>query len=72
MQTYQQFTSSTAEADAQAYCNSQTTLMALPPGGVTTAWATPIELADGSYVVPEYQHTTGVPWDKSWQLPTTD
>jgi len=69
MQTYQHFAGSTAEADAQTYCTAQTALMNLPPGGVTTAWAIPIALADGSYVVPEYVHTMGIEWQADWTLP---
>jgi len=59
----------TALADAQAYCDAQTALMNLPAGGVTQVWATPILLSDGSYVVPEYVHTTGVEWQANWTLP---
>ena len=56
--------------DAQFYCNAQTVLMNLPVGGVTIQWATPIPLADGSYVVPAYQDDTAISWQSNWQLPT--
>jgi len=58
-----------AQADAELYCDAQTTLMGLPPNGVTQRWAVPMLLTDGSYVVPEYVHTTGVEWQANWTLP---
>ncbi len=56
--------------DAQNYCDAQTALMRLPDGDVTTTWAVPQELGDGSFVVPAYQDATAVPWDPAWVLPT--
>lgn len=58
----------TAQADAEIYCDQQTALMSLPPGGVTQRWAEPMRLTDGSYVVPAYQDNTAVPWDSGWVL----
>lgn len=57
-------------ASANAYCDAQTALLDLPPGGETQRWADPTALADGSYVVPAYRDATAVPWDASWVLPT--
>ncbi len=48
--------------NAQAYCDAQVVYMNLPPDGVTQAWAVPIQLADGTYVVPVYQ-------DDGWTPP---
>ena len=65
---WRQFTGATALSDAQAYCDQQTALMKLPSSGVTTAWAVPMELMDGSYVVPAYEDSTAVPWNAAWTL----
>jgi hypothetical protein len=64
--TYQKFANL---PDATAYVAQQTALMNLPVGGVTTQWAEPILLADGSYVVQAYQDANAVPWDAAWTLP---
>jgi hypothetical protein len=56
------------EGDAQAYCNQQTASMNLPAGDVTTVWASPAALADGTYVVPAYLDNEAVPWDASWEI----
>lgn len=66
--TWRHFTGSTALIDAQAYCVQQTGLMQLPPDQVTTVWADPMPLKDGSYVVPAYQDDTATGWDVSWVL----
>ncbi len=63
---WRHFTGASAEADAQIYCNEQTVLMQLPPEQTTTAWATPMLLTDGSYVVPAYQDDTAVEWSSAW------
>jgi hypothetical protein len=64
--TYQQFNDLT---DAQNYANAQTALVALPPGGITVVWSTPILLADGTYVVRSYSDDTAIAWQSTWEIP---
>jgi len=63
---YKQFSSL---IDAQSYCDAQTALMNLKPGYITTRWADPILLTDGTYVVPAYQDDTAISWQSTWILP---
>lgn len=63
---WRHFTGSTALTDAQTYCAEQTALMQLPPDQVTMAWADPMPLTDGTYVVPAYQDDTAVDWNSGW------
>lgn len=65
---WRHFSGSTALEDAQFYCDEQTALMQLPPDQITTCWAEPMPLTDGSFVVPSYQDETAIDWDSSWVL----
>jgi hypothetical protein len=71
MSTFKRFTTL---ASAQEYCDAQTALMDLPEDGVTQAWAQPLPLVDGSFVVPAYQDDDAQDWCEDWIIsdPETD
>lgn len=55
---------------AQAYCDAQTVLAALPPAGVTQDWSQPVQLADGTYVAQAFSDPGAEPWRTDWVLPS--